>query len=100
MKSARAETAHGIGLKSYRRFTAGSARNALRSAQPTDENASELGPKAPDGKAGNWLATVPVKGYPAILRLHGRTEAGLVGRQTNNLISHTSPTKIITRPNK
>ena len=75
-------------------------KTALRSAQPTNENASELGPKAPDGKVGNWLATVPVKGYPAILRLHGRTEAGLVGRQTNNLISHTSPTKIITRPNK
>ena len=34
-----------------------------------------LGPKAPEGKAGNWLATVPGKGYFAILRLYGPTEA-------------------------
>lgn len=34
-----------------------------------------LGPKAPDGKAGNWLTTVPGKGYFAILRLYGPTEA-------------------------
>jgi hypothetical protein len=49
----------------------------VRSAQPTDENVSELGPKAPDGKAGNWLATVPGKGYFAILQLYGPTEAAL-----------------------
>jgi hypothetical protein len=36
-----------------------------------------LGPKAPEGKAGNWLATVPGKGYFAILRLYGPTEAAL-----------------------
>ncbi len=36
-----------------------------------------LGPHAPDGKAGNWLATVPGKGYFAILRLYGPTEAAL-----------------------
>ena len=34
-----------------------------------------FGPKAPAGKAGNWLATVPGKGYFAILRLYGPTEA-------------------------
>ena len=34
-----------------------------------------FGPKAPKGKAGNWLATVPGKGYFAILRLYGPTEA-------------------------
>jgi hypothetical protein len=34
-----------------------------------------LGPKAPEGKTGNWLATVPGKGYFAILRLYGPTEA-------------------------
>jgi len=28
-----------------------------------------LGPKAPQGKEGNWLATVPGRGYFAILRL-------------------------------
>ncbi len=36
-----------------------------------------LGPHAPEGKAGNWLATVPGKGYFAILRLYGPTEAAL-----------------------
>src|SRR4029077_2471967 len=35
-----------------------------------------LGP-APQGKEGNWLATVPGKGYFAILRLYGPTEAAI-----------------------
>jgi hypothetical protein len=34
-----------------------------------------FGPNAPSGKAANWLATVPGKGYFAILRLYGPTEA-------------------------
>jgi hypothetical protein len=36
-----------------------------------------LGPNAPDGKHGNWLATVPGKGYFAILRLYSPTEAAI-----------------------
>ena len=36
-----------------------------------------LGPKAPEGKQGNWLATVPGRGYFAIVRLYGPTEPGL-----------------------
>ena len=36
-----------------------------------------LGPRAPDGKAGNWLATPSGKGYFAILRLYGPTEAAI-----------------------
>jgi len=36
-----------------------------------------LGPKAPAGKEANWLATVPAKGYFAILRLYGPTEAAI-----------------------
>jgi len=36
-----------------------------------------LGPKAPTGKQGNWLATVPGRGYFAILRLYGPTEAAI-----------------------
>ena len=36
-----------------------------------------LGPKAPNGKEGNWQATVPGKGYFAILRLYGPTEAAI-----------------------
>jgi hypothetical protein len=36
-----------------------------------------LGPRAPAGKEGNWLATPPGKGYFAILRLYGPTEAAI-----------------------
>jgi hypothetical protein len=36
-----------------------------------------FGPKSPEGKAGNWLATVPGKGYFAILRLYGPTEMAI-----------------------
>ncbi len=36
-----------------------------------------LGPKAPQGKEANWLATVPGRGYFAIIRLYGPTEAAL-----------------------
>jgi hypothetical protein len=36
-----------------------------------------LGPKAPEGKQGNWLATVPSRGYFAIIRLYGPTEAAI-----------------------
>jgi hypothetical protein len=36
-----------------------------------------LGPKAPEGKEKNWLATVPERGYFAILRLYGPTEPAL-----------------------
>jgi len=36
-----------------------------------------LGPQAPAGKEGNWLATVPGKGYFAIIRLYGPTEAAI-----------------------
>ena len=36
-----------------------------------------LGPSAPEGKKANWLATVPGKGYFAILRLYAPTEAAI-----------------------
>ena len=36
-----------------------------------------LGPTAPEGKQSNWLATVPGKGYFAILRLYSPTEAAI-----------------------
>jgi hypothetical protein len=36
-----------------------------------------LGPKAPEGKEKNWVATVPGKGYFAILRLYFPTEAAI-----------------------
>jgi hypothetical protein len=34
-------------------------------------------PAIPAGKEGNWLATVPGKGYFTILRLYGLTEAAI-----------------------
>ena len=36
-----------------------------------------LGPEAPSGKEGNWLSTPPGRGYFAILRLYGPTEAAI-----------------------
>jgi hypothetical protein len=36
-----------------------------------------VGPVVPDGKKANWLATVPGKGFFAILRLYGPTEAAI-----------------------
>jgi hypothetical protein len=36
-----------------------------------------LGPQTPPGKKANWLATVPGKGYFAIIRLYGPTEAAI-----------------------
>jgi hypothetical protein len=36
-----------------------------------------LGPEAPEGKEGNWLATETGKGYFAILRLYSPTEAAI-----------------------
>jgi hypothetical protein len=47
------------------------AQNADGSTDPY------LGPQAPAGKQGNWLATVPGKGYFVILRLYGPTEAAI-----------------------
>ncbi len=38
-----------------------------------------LGPRAPAGKESNWLATVPGKGYFAILRLYSPLEPALDG---------------------
>lgn len=36
-----------------------------------------LGAKTPEGKEANWLATVPGKGYFAIIKLYGPTEAAI-----------------------
>jgi hypothetical protein len=35
---------------------------------------STFGPKAPAGKEANWIASVPGKGWFAILRLYGPLE--------------------------
>jgi hypothetical protein len=36
-----------------------------------------FGPKAPEGRAGSWMATVPGNGYLALIRLYGPTEAAI-----------------------
>ncbi len=38
-----------------------------------------IGPKVPAGKSGNWLATVPGKGFFAILRLYAPTAPAIDG---------------------
>jgi hypothetical protein len=38
---------------------------------------TDLGPKAPESKEKNWLATVPGKGYFAILQFYRSTEPAL-----------------------
>jgi hypothetical protein len=38
-----------------------------------------IGPKAPQGEGSNWLATVPGRGFFAILRLYGPTGPALDG---------------------
>jgi hypothetical protein len=51
---------------------------AIKPAQNADGSTDlYLGPTAPEGKSGNWLATVPGKGYFAIIRLYGPAEAAL-----------------------
>jgi hypothetical protein len=53
----------------------GSKDNPAQNADGSTELC--LGPKAPKGKEGNWLATVPGKGYFAILRLYGPTQPAI-----------------------
>ena len=52
-------------------------RVTSRCRMPTAARISTSGRKRPKGKEGNWLATVPGKGYFAVLRLYGPTEAAL-----------------------
>jgi len=71
----------------YDAFTAalydnGQPAPALGSPQKPEQNpdgSTDLyfGPKAPKGKAGNWLPTVPGKAYLVILRLYFPTEAAI-----------------------
>ena len=49
----------------------------VRGTSPRKTPTDRLSPSAPEGKAGNWLATVPGKGYFAILRLYSPTEAAI-----------------------
>jgi hypothetical protein len=57
------------------RFSLGSRDKPTQNADGSTD--IYLEPKAPQGKEGNWLATVPGKGYFAILRFYGPTEEAL-----------------------
>ena len=62
-------------------FTATQRQRALRdfSARLAAGKFAKLAAatRHPAGKAGNWLATVPGKGYFVIVRLYGPTEAAI-----------------------
>ena len=70
------EAANASGLANGQAFPSlGSRDKPVKNKDGTTD--LSLGPTAPKGKAGNWLATVPGKGYFAILRLYGPTEAAI-----------------------
>ena len=70
------EAEHASGLANGQPFPSLGLRD--KPAQNADGSTDlYLGPKAPAGKQANWLATVPGKGYFAILRLYGPTEAAI-----------------------
>ena len=67
---------NGSGLANGRPFPSLGSRDTP--AQNADGSTDlHLGPTAPASKEGNWLATVPGKGYFAVLRLYGPTGAAI-----------------------
>jgi hypothetical protein len=70
------EAENGSGLANGQPFPSLGSRDAP--AQNADGSMDLFfGPTAPAGKADNWLATVPGKGYFAVLRLYGPTAAAI-----------------------
>jgi hypothetical protein len=70
------EAENGSGLANGQPFPSLGSRDAP--VQNADGSTDlELGPTAPAGKDRNWLATVPGKGYFAVLRLYGPTAAAI-----------------------
>ena len=70
------EAENGSGLANGQPFPSLGSRD--KPAQNADGSTDlYLGPKAPAAKESNWLATVPGKGYFAILRLYGPTETAM-----------------------
>jgi hypothetical protein len=70
------EAENGSGLANGKPFPSLGSRD--KPVQNTDGSTDlYYGPKAPKGKEGNWQATVPGKGYFAVLRLYGPTEAAM-----------------------
>ncbi len=70
------EAENGSGLANGQPFPSLGSRDKPV-ANPDGSTELFLGPQAPAGKEGNWLATVPGKGYFAILRLYGPGETAL-----------------------
>jgi hypothetical protein len=70
------EAENGSGLANGQPFPSLGSRDKPR--QHEDGSTSlYLGPEAPEGKQTNWLATIPGRGYFAVLRLYGPTEAAI-----------------------
>jgi hypothetical protein len=70
------EAENGSGLANGQPFPSLGSRDkpAMNADGSTDVY---LGPQSPEGKGGNWLATVPGRGYFVVLRLYGPTEAAI-----------------------
>jgi hypothetical protein len=70
------EAENGSGLANGQPFPSLGSRDMP--AQTADGSTDlYFGPAAPAGKAGNWLATVPGRGYFVVLRLYGPTAAAI-----------------------
>lgn len=71
------EATNGSGLATeQRRFPSlGSRDKPVQNADGSTD--LYFGPKAPEGKEANWLPTAPERGFFAILRLYGPTEAAI-----------------------
>jgi hypothetical protein len=70
------EAENASGLANGQRFPSlGSRDNPAQNADGSTD--IYLGPKAPNGKEGNWLATPNGRGYFAILRLYSPTEPAI-----------------------
>jgi hypothetical protein len=70
------EAENGSGLANGQPFPSLGSRDKP-AANPDGSTELFFGPQAPAGQEGNWLATVPGKGYFAILRLYGPGESAL-----------------------
>jgi hypothetical protein len=70
------EAENGSGLATSQPFPSlGSRDKPVQNADGSTD--LYIGPKAPAGKEENWLATAPGRGFFAILRLYGPTEAAI-----------------------
>ena len=70
------EAENGSGLANGQPFPSlGSRDNPAQNADGSTD--IYLGPKAPEGRESNWLATFPGKGYFAVFRLYGPTETAM-----------------------